>query len=337
MARPARIEYEGAVYHVAARGNERRTIFTDDVDREHFLAVLVPSVEQFEVRVYLYCLMTNHFHLVVETPRANLGRFMHRLQTAYTVYFNRRHRRCGHLMQGRYRAWLVEQDECMLRLSRYVHLNPVFTAAARRRPIAERTTLLRQYPWSSYRRYIGRTAEPAFIETGPVLALLGAGRGGRSAAYRRFVEAGIADIDAAFLEAKSASALCLGSQAFRTKVQLLYQDLVQGRDRPEDIAFHRRGGRRGAEEVLEIVCHRLGVSPDALRCRRRDSFTRAIAARMLCDYAGLTQRQAAKVLAIGTGGAVGKQLDKLARELTRDNRLRRQVAAIAAACRTERS
>ena len=102
MARTQRIEYEGAVYHVTARGNERREIFRDDADREHFLRVLGESVGRFEVRLYLFCLMANHLHLVVETPRANLGRFMHRLQTAYTIHFNLRHCRSGHLMQGRY-------------------------------------------------------------------------------------------------------------------------------------------------------------------------------------------------------------------------------------------
>ena len=126
MARPLRVEYEGAVYHVAVRGNARQAIFRDDADREHFLGVLAESVGSFEVRLYLYCLMSNHVHLVLETPRANLGRFMHRWQTAYTVYFNRRHRRVGHLVQGRYGAWLVERDAYLLRLSRYVHLNPVF-------------------------------------------------------------------------------------------------------------------------------------------------------------------------------------------------------------------
>ena len=131
MARTQRIEYEGAVYHVTARGNERREIFRDDADREHFLRVLDESVGRFEVRLYLFCLMANHLHLVVETPRANLGRFMHRLQTAYTIHFNLRHCRSGHLMQGRYGAKLVEKDAYLLRLSRYVHLNPVFTAAAR--------------------------------------------------------------------------------------------------------------------------------------------------------------------------------------------------------------
>jgi len=106
MARPQRIAYEGAVYHVTARGNERRAIFRDDADHERFLRVLGESVTQFEVRLYLFCLRSNHLHLVAETPRANLGPFMHRLLTAYTVYFNQRHARCGHLLQGRYGARL---------------------------------------------------------------------------------------------------------------------------------------------------------------------------------------------------------------------------------------
>ena len=104
MARPIRIEYEGAVYHVTLRGNERKPIFKTDADRERFIRTLSDSVDRFDIRLYLYCLMHNHVHLVLETPRANLSRFMHRLQTAYTVYFNRRHRRCGHLMQGRLAA-----------------------------------------------------------------------------------------------------------------------------------------------------------------------------------------------------------------------------------------
>ncbi len=333
MARPRRIEYEGAVYHVTARGNERRAIFAADADRECFLRLLGKSVAQFEVRLYLFCLMTNHLHLVVETPRANLGRFMHWLQTAYTVYFNRRHRRCGPLWQGRYRAWLVEREDMMLRLSRYVHLNPVFTAAARKQPQRERIALLRQYRWSSYRSYIGRAAPLTFVDYTPILALVQEHPAGRLGAYRRFVEAGIEQVDAAFLESRSLSGLCLGSQPFRERVQSLYQDLQGGRGRREDIAFRRRGTWRATEEILDIVCLHLGVNREELRRRRRNSFARALAARMLRDHAGLTQRQIADVLGIGSGGAVGKQLGKLAAEFPHNERLRRQVAALAAECR----
>ena len=140
--------------------------------------VLGESVERFDTRLYLFCLMGNHIHLVVETPRANLGQFMHRIETAYTVYFNRRHEHCGHLLQGRYGARLVEKDAYLLRLSRYVHLNPVFTTAARKRPVRERIAMLREYRWSSYRSYIGGSAGWRSWTTAPSWRRLLRGRPG---------------------------------------------------------------------------------------------------------------------------------------------------------------
>jgi REP element-mobilizing transposase RayT len=110
MARPLRIEYPGAFYHVTCRGNERREIFADDRDRKRFLEILAESKEIYGVEVHGYVVMANHFHLMVMTPEANLQKFMQRFNTSYTVYFNRRHRRSGHLYQGRYKAILVDAD-----------------------------------------------------------------------------------------------------------------------------------------------------------------------------------------------------------------------------------
>jgi len=333
MARPQRIEYEGAVYHVTARGNERRAIFLDDGDRIRFLRVLGESVERFDVRLYLFCLMPNHIHLVVETPRANLGRFMHRLETAYTVYFNHRHSRHGHLTQGRYGASLVEEDAYLLRLSRYVHLNPVFTKPWRSRPVRERVAFLRRYPWNSYRGYIGEDSRLAFVEYEPILATVEP-RGSRSAgAYRRFVEAGVSDIDAAFLEDARASRLCIGSADLRARVRALYETLLDGKARTEDVAFRRMGKRLSVERILLSVCEGLGVERGALLRRRRDSLDRAVASRMLCDYGGLTQRQVAEILRLHSGAAVSAQLRKLTERLENGRPLRKQVAAIAAELR----
>jgi REP element-mobilizing transposase RayT len=330
MARPLRIEYEGAVYHVAVRGNARQAIFRDDADREDFVRVLAESVGSFDVRLYLYCLMTNHVHLVVETPRANLGRFMHRLQTAYTVHFNRRHRRTGHLMQGRYGAWLVEREAYLLRLSRYVHLNPVFVAAVRSRPLGERVALLRQYPWSSYRSYIRPRGRLAYVDHGPLLALVEPGAVGQAGAYRRFVEAGIRDPDAAFLEAKTASRLCLGTPDFRDRVRALYERLLDGQAHAEDAAFRRPARRVPVARVLDIVCRELEVTRQVLLVRRRDCLPRAVAARMLCDWGALTQRETAAVLGLGSGAAVSLQLRRLAGATPSDRHLRQQVEKIVA-------
>src|SRR5258708_28566693 len=125
MARPIRVEFPGAVYHVTARGNERRRTFRDDADRRQFLATLGQAAAENGLRVHGFCLMPNHYHLLVETPRGNLSRAIGWLQTTYTIRFNHRHRRSGHLFQGRFKAHLVEADSYSMELLRYVHLNPV--------------------------------------------------------------------------------------------------------------------------------------------------------------------------------------------------------------------
>lgn len=155
MARPIRVEFAGAVYHVMARGNERRATFRDDRDRQTFLETLAEMAQEFGVRVHAYCLMPNHYHLVVETPRGNLSRAVGWLQVTYTVRFNRRHRRSGHLFQGRFKAQLVEADTYAQWLVEYIHLNPVRPRRKTERIAAERAAELDGYQWSSHRDYAG--------------------------------------------------------------------------------------------------------------------------------------------------------------------------------------
>jgi putative transposase len=161
MARPIRVEFAGAVYHVTARGNERRAIYRDDQDRRRFLETLGEMAEQFGVRVLAYCLMPNHYHLVVGTPLGNLSQAVGWLQVTYTVRFNRRHRRSGHLFQGRFKAQLVEADAYARWLVEYVHLNPV-RPRQKGGPIpAEQAAALARYEWSSHRDYAGLRRKPA--------------------------------------------------------------------------------------------------------------------------------------------------------------------------------
>ena len=125
MARPLRIEWPGALYHVTDRGNERQLIFRDDQDRRKFLHYFEETIEKFGLIVHALCLMPNHYHIEIETPNGNLSKAMQWLKTTYTVYFNHRHSRSGHLFQGRYKSIVVEKDSYLLELSRYIHLNPV--------------------------------------------------------------------------------------------------------------------------------------------------------------------------------------------------------------------
>jgi len=161
MARPLRLTYDGAVYHVTARGIERGRLFQVDQDQERYLFYLAESLQRYDVRLYLFCLMRNHVHLVLETPRGNISQFMQRFHTAYTVWFNRRHQRSGHLFEGRFGASLVTEDEYILKLSRYVHLNPVFVSAYAEKTRRERLLHLRSYAWSSYPSYAGHMDDQA--------------------------------------------------------------------------------------------------------------------------------------------------------------------------------
>ena len=328
MARPLRITYEGAVYHVTVRGNDRRNIFLTDDDRGRFRTKLGESVRLYDIRLYLFCLMTNHVHLVFETPQANLSRFMQRLQTAYTVYFNRKHRRSGHLLQGRFGATLVDEDEYILKLSRYVHLNPVFVKAHRKTSDRERVQVLRDHRWSSYRSYVGRGERLDFVDYDPVLALMGRPKKKQAASYRRFVEAGIRNMDVAFIETKRRSRFSIGSEESHERARQMYEELVQSRDKKEDISFRRDASYHSVDEVLNAALEILDVQRETIEHRQRDSMTRPVVAYALCRYAGCTQRSAAEAMGLRSGVSVSLQLKKLDQQLGKDKKLQRLLARL---------
>jgi len=153
MARPLRIQYPGAYYHVMNRGNRRENIFITDTDRSGFVDALADSCETFSVKLIAYVLMANHFHLLVQTADGNLSEFMRHFLVTYTVRFNRRNGRSGHVFQGRFKSLLVEEDEYLLPLSRYIHLNPIRLRQFKNATIDSKSDYLKKYPWSSYPGY----------------------------------------------------------------------------------------------------------------------------------------------------------------------------------------
>jgi REP element-mobilizing transposase RayT len=177
MARPLRIEFPGALYHVTSRGNARAPIFVEDRDRRLLLRILGEVIERYRWQCHAYCLMTNHYHLLVETAEANLSRGMRQLNGLYTQRFNRAHERVGHLLQGRFGAVLVEREAHLLELARYVVLNPV------RAGLVESAEA---YPWSSLRATLGLAEAPGWLAIGPVQT-----RFGSRARYLEFVRDGV--------------------------------------------------------------------------------------------------------------------------------------------------
>ena len=179
MARPLRLEFSGALYHLTSRGNRQEPIFLDDTDRRIFLDLLEKEIRQQGWICYAYCLMDNHYHLLMETSDPNLVRGMRRLNGVYTQAFNRRHKRVGHVFQGRYKAILVDKESYLLELCRYIVLNPV------RAKVVQRPE---DWAWSSYRGTAGRMKGPEWLAVEKVLSFFS----GYQAAYRSFVAAGVA-------------------------------------------------------------------------------------------------------------------------------------------------
>lgn len=179
MGRAHRLEFPGAFYHVMSRGNGDQVLYRKQGDFSAFIACLGEACERYGLGVHTFCLMTNHFHVVVETPHGNLSAAMHWLNSSYARGFNRKHDQRGHLFHSRYKALIIDADAYITWLSRYIHLNPV-RAGMVTKPSA--------YRWSSYRSFIDRTWTPEWLQTGFVLNQFARTRSTARAAYRRFVE-----------------------------------------------------------------------------------------------------------------------------------------------------
>jgi len=329
MSRTLRIEYPGAIYHVTCRlvGSWQagdRDLFVDDADRWRFLDALGARVEAFGVRLHQYVLMQNHFHLVAETPRGNCSAFMQSLLTSYTVYFNLRHQRHGHLFDGRFKAKLVEGDAYLLSLSRYVHLNPVRVDELRDAP-EEAMERLRSYYWSSYLQYIGRRKRLDFVTYAPTLVLIEGAAADRPRRYRQFVEGGVGEPDEAFEGALSHSRLAIGGDDFQEYVQGLYAELVNATHRPEDAALRHVEETLSCDQVLDELAARLKCERGDFTRRTKGAAYRPFAARYLTRYAGLTQRGVADILGVSTGVAVSLQLRRFEELVAENPKLRAQA------------
>lgn len=181
MARPLRIEFSGALYHVTSRGNERKPIYLEDEDFERFLTVLSEVCERYNWVIHAYCLMTNHYHLLVETPDGNLSKGMRQLNGVYTQAFNRAHCRVGHVFQGRYKSILVDKEAYLLELNRYIVLNPVR---------AKMVDSPSEWPWSSWHSTMGLMVSPPWLATAQILLMFSKYQKEARKQYEQFVMKG---------------------------------------------------------------------------------------------------------------------------------------------------
>ena len=205
MPRPPRIEYEHAFYHVMNRGKARQMICHGDIYYETFLMTVAEACQRFDCIVHAYCLMGNHYHLIIETPNANLSRVMRHINGVYTQRYNRLNKTDGPLFRGRYKAILVDQDSYLLRLTRYIHRNPIDM----KRPLV---TQLAEYRWSSYPAYIGKNKPPEWLCQDKTYRMLGHKE--RYTGYEAYVLAGV-DQETADFYRKGNMASLIGDKGFR--------------------------------------------------------------------------------------------------------------------------
>ncbi len=248
MARPLRIQYPGAVYHVTCRGNERKEIYRDNRDRKKFLEILSISISTYRIKLYCYVLMKNHFHLLVETPLGNLGEFMRHFNITYTVYYNRRHRRVGHLHQGRYKSIIVDKERYLSILSRYIHLNPVRVVNRKKRAVKEKIEYLFNYEWSSLPGYIHKRRRENFIDCGMVLEEYGGDNTKGRQAYKKRI---YKDIDEGIdIRDKIIGQSIIGGEGF---IEWIREKYLKGKKDRESPALRELQSYRAKEEIIEAM------------------------------------------------------------------------------------
>ena len=259
MARPLRLELAGGLYHVTSRGDGREDIYLSDADREDWLGVFAQVCQRFNWTCHAWCQMSNHYHLLIETPEANLAKGMRQLNGVYTQHFNRTHARTGHVFQGRYKAIMVERDSYLLELARYVVLNPLRAGMVKR---------LETWPWSSYLATCGQSASPEWLQTDWLLAKFGRQRARAIRKYVEFVHEG-ARLPSVWTQLQSQ--IYLGSEAFVKRMQAQ----IKMKPSPGEIP---RAQRRALTKTLADFEQRFDRNEAMARAYLSGQFTLAVIA-----------------------------------------------------------
>ncbi len=279
MSRPLRIELAGGLYHVTSRGDRREAIYFSDADRQQWLTIFAEVCQRFNWRCHAWCQMTNHYHLVVETPEANLAQGMRQLNGVYTQYINRAHRRVGHVFQGRYKAILVERDAYLVELSRYVVLNPVR---------AGMVSLPGEWPWSSWQAMMGQAPSAEWLETRWLLRQFSEDDIQARKAYEDFVRAGVG---LPSIWEELSGQIYLGSREFIEVAQASLPGQSQSKEIP-------RMQRRPPAKPLADYAARFHERDDAIRAAfASGDYTQA----QIAEHFGVDYSTVSRVAKKGTG------------------------------------
>lgn len=316
MPRPFRIEYENAYYHVMNRGRGRQHIFHGDDYFNAFLTTLEEAHRRYGLQVLCYCLMSNHYHLLVKTPEANLGRVMRHISGLYTQRYNRLRKTDGSLFRGRYKAILVEEDSYQLHLSRYIHRNPIE---------AGMVDQLESYQWSSYPNYVEKMSTPAWLYQNEIYQQLGV-KSRQRARYRAFVEMGV-DEEIVTFYGKGNQKPYIGSDSFRDWIYLRRQ----GKDEEinqKTLQFLRPGIDQIAASVAGHFKVDLDVIKKSQRGRVDENIPRWVVMYLAQERCGLKLREIAGYFGLKRTGSIPMTISKLKLQMAGDARLANMVRNI---------
>ena len=325
MARPLRIQYPNAYYHVTCRGNERRSIFADDKDLAVFLERLALSLEIYDVNLLAYVCMPNHFHLVVKTPRGNLSEFMRHFNISYTTVYNHRHHRSGYLYQGRYKAFLIDADNYLLAVTRYVHLNPVRTKEAQGGSIEERWRGIMKYQWSSLPGYLSPRRRARFLNYREVLSHTGGDSSRGRNGYGSFMRAGLGKEVENPLELGKGHGVVGEENFIRWIKSRICKEVVIRREQP---AFRALERTLEPEELIEQYVRMVGKKKEDICRKGAQSIERSMLMEFLYRYCGLRQPEIGRFVGGIDYSAVSQSRRRLQIALAGDARLKRRFDKI---------
>ena len=313
MSRPLRIEFEGAWYHVMNRGSGRQDIFKTDDHRAYFLSLLSDTSERFNAEWHAYCLMGNHYHLMVRTPEANLQRIMRHLNGVYTQYYNRAEKRDGALFRGRYKAILVDEQAYWLQLSRYIHRNPLEAKMVKR---------LDRYRWSSYCCYIGQASHPEWLVCDYILKSLSQRQ--VHARYKAYVAEGV-DQEITDFYARERQVPILGSESFKAELELESENV--------DIPHLKKVRiKPTVDQITKSVCVRLKVNEEQIWMSKRgrgvESHARGMAMYLCQHVGGMTLNEVAAEFGLKNYTSAGTNIRQFAKRLADDKKLQKALKLI---------
>jgi REP element-mobilizing transposase RayT len=321
MARPLRIQYENALYHVTCRGNERKAIFKDDYDKNVFLELLNDGLKTYNIILYCYVLMDNHFHLLLETPLANLSEFMRWFNITYTSHYNRRHKRIGHLYQGRYKSILVEKRSYLHIVSRYIHLNPVRTKQEGKLTLSEKENYLRNYRWSSLLGYIDETRRGSIIDYARILESYG---GDNKKGRRLYWESLCNDLSTGIdIKEKVIGGSILGSDMF---INWAKDTFLPAKSR-EIPAVQRLKKYTAKDKIIDALCKETNKSFDEIKKER--GIIRQMAMDLLYRVGGLSGTEIGEMMGVDYS-TVSQGRKRLRENLKRDKHLSQIIKRVEA-------